>query len=284
MENNILKYIANIEHNLALIKELLGKPQVDISDERLIHLNKLTNIDSWPEAIDKSDIAEDTVEHQIDRARIVLDTILDESLEGKNFLDFGCGQGYFVREAASRGATAIGYDLIDHNWGSDYFTTNLDSLKPNSFDVILLYDVIDHIVDVPDPIVVMERIRSLLKKHGTVYVRCHPWTSKHATHLPKIGLNKAFIHLFMKWEELEALGYKQIPTRTETNPIAAYRYWFKNFKILDERMHREPVSDFFFVPSFKQLIIDEQHLEGDRKEHFFNDMSLTYIDYKLINK
>lgn len=284
MPNNVAQYISIIEQHLALIKKELNVDMITIDPDRLTHLNSLLSIDCWPEAIAESDIAHETPEMQIDRAKILLDSIIDEDLAGKNFLDFGCGEGYVVKEATERGANAVGYDIADFNWNDSRFTTEITALKPHSFDVIFIYDVLDHVVNIEDPSILMNSVKTLLKSNGTVYIRCHPWVCRHATHLPKIGLNKAFIHLFMKWHELEYLGYKQMPTRMETNPLVAYKWWFREFKIIEERICREGVSDFFHVPSFKNLIIDEQKLEGDRKESFFSDMSINYIDYKLVVK
>lgn len=285
----ILKYIENIELNLAAIKEALKTINVvsdgpEIHPDRLKHIRALMSIDCWPEAMDVSDIAEESVEQQQDRARIILDTVLDESLEGKNFLDFGCGDGWMVHDACRRGANAVGYDIkASSNW-NELFTNDIDSLRPNSFDVVFMYDVLDHCVNIDDPTIVMERVKKLLKKNGVVYIRCHPWVSKHATHLCKQGLNKAYIHLFLRWDEFEYLGYKPMATRMETDPLKAYHWWFRNFKIVEERIHKEPVSDFFFVPSFKQLVIEEQKLDGDRRDAFFSDMQYQFIDFRLINK
>jgi len=289
-KSRIEKYIKVIETSLAHIREELAQSlQAEqeasgIHSDRKTHIDSLMGIDCWPEAVNEDFVADDNAEAQAERAHVILDSILDESLEGKSILDYGCGAGYLVEEAINRGARAIGYDIESHErWGGNC-VTDISNLKPGSFDIILLYDVLDHCVNVIDPSDIMKSLKRLLKKDGKVYIRCHPWTSKTATHLYKLGINKAYLHLFLKWDEFDYLGVKPIPTRMEKNPLVAYRWWFRDYNILSERIFREPVSPFFFEPSFKQLVIDEQQLEGIEQEDFFKRLDVQYVDYKLTPK
>lgn len=247
------------------------------------HVGDLMSIEVWPEAVPQFllDKAVSPKEHK-QRAVSVLDFLLDRNIEGLNFLDFGCGEGWITQEAAARGvAEAIGYDLKeDDNWSSFKglkFTTSYDSLKKNHFDVVMLYDVLDHC---HDPIALMAQVKQCMKRDGSVYVRCHPWTSKHAMHLHKNGINKAYIHLFLHWEELvNLLGTDPQFTRKENNPIEAYRWWFNDFEIKKEKMVEEHVSDFFHVDAFKQLLTNEHSLSDI--DGFLRLMKIQFIDYVL---
>ena len=122
-----------------------------------------------------------------------------------------------------------------------------------------------------------------MKKTGVVYVRCHPWTSRHATHLYKQGINKAYMHMFLSFDEIgKLIKEKPMFTRNEKNPMEAYRWWFRNFKIVKERTIKEPVSDFFKHPDFKTLLANEQNiLEID---DFLKLMEIQFVDYVLIPK
>ena len=56
------------------------------------HINDLMSIDCWPESVPNFLVNKEVSEKdQINRANAVLDMTLDKTLEGLNFLDFGCG-------------------------------------------------------------------------------------------------------------------------------------------------------------------------------------------------
>jgi len=252
-------------------------------EARAKHIQDLMDIGCWPEAVPQFLVSSTTDKDHKHRASAVMDMVLDRSIEGSNFLDFGCGDGWTTIEAKRRGANAFGYDLIGNPKWNDLsgpiFTSNLGNIKED-FDVIMLYDVLDHCMD---PEEIMLTIQNRLKKTGVVYVRCHPWTARHATHLYKQGLNKAYMHMFLSWDELHELT-KQKPmfTRVEKDPIQAYRWWFRNFKIVKERMIKEPVSDFFKHPDFKNLLTNEQNLLN--VDDFLKIMEIQFVDYVLTPK
>ena len=113
------------------------------------------------------------------------------------------------------------------------------------YDVILLYDVLDHIID-EDPQTIKESIYGVLKDNGKVHIRCHPWCSKHGTHAYK-SLNKAYIHLFFSPEDLAGMGIRTIPTRKIIHPITTYDDWFSKagFKKIESNVLRDNVEPFF---------------------------------------
>lgn len=301
----VKKYISVIERAIELLKksidadytpveksinEVVQPTPAPIPDDsahieaRKKHVQDLMAIDCWPIMVPGHlQNAIPTDEDKINLASSVMDMMVVESMENKRFLDFGCGEGWIARESHKRGVTTTtGYDLQSFpTWdkmNNVTFTTNIDSLTKEGYDVIFLYDVLDHCVD---PLLVMEQVRSLLSKDGIVYIRCHPWCSKHASHLYKKGLNKAYVHLFLTWDELVELGYEPMFTRTEVNPLEAYRWWFSKFKIELERPIRTQVSEFFYVPSFVELVWNEQRITHERREGFIKDMEMEFVDYIL---
>lgn len=252
------------------------------------HIESLMNIDCWPEAVPQFlATKEPTTEDQINRANAVLDMMLDRQVEDCNFLDFGCGDGWIAKQALQRGvAESYGYDIkTSDNWSNITdinFTTNFNDLRKSYYDVIFLYDVLDH---AQDPLMIMNQVKSVLKQDGIVYVRCHPWVSKHATHLYKQGINKAYLHLFLTYQEIYDLtGQPPMFTRTEKNPLAAYHWWFKDFDIKKERFVREPTSDFFFVPAFKELLANEQDVPMEHIDEFMKGLEIQFIDFTLLPK
>lgn len=264
------------------IVESKVKPVLDQvhKEARAKHVQDLMDIASWPEAVPDYLIMSPTDKDQKHRASAVMDMVLDRSIEGSDFLDFGCGDGWTTLEAKRRGANSVGYDPIESQKWNDlvgpHFINRPEEIT-GEFDVIMLYDVLDHCMD---PEEVMSVIKRHLKKSGVVYVRCHPWVSRHATHIYKQGLNKAYMHMFLSWDEIYELN-KQKPmfTRIEKDPIKAYRWWFKDFKIVKERMIKEPVSDFFKHPDFKTLLANEQNLSN--VDDFLKLMQIQFVDFKL---
>lgn len=253
------------------------------------HIDELMAIECWPVAVPDFLMAQDaSVDDQINRANCVLDMMIDlPKLEGLTFLDFGCGDGWIAQEVMKRGvAESMGYDIkLNSNWqnltGAKY-THIYNELKRNYYDVIMLYDVLDHC---EDPLALMGQVKNILKRDGVVYVRCHPWTSKHASHLYKQGMNKAYMHLFLTYEEIhDIIGKDPMFTRIEKAPIEAYHWWFNEFDIKKERAVKDPVSDFFHVPSFKELLANEQKIPMDKIDEFLKNMEIQFLDFKLTPK
>jgi SAM-dependent methyltransferase len=248
------------------------------------HIDSLMAITCWPEAVPSFFPQQASEKDQKNRARAVLDTVLDRRIEGLNFLDYGCGDGWIAQEAALRGAKATGYDVVvSPTWkqfnGPEF--TDLSSQLPDSFyDIVFLYDVLDHAIDAEQ---VLKEAHRCLAPNGVVYVRCHPWTSKHATHLYKQGINKAYFHLFLTWDEIRVL-INQDPTftRHEKEPLDAYHWWFRSFEVVKDRSVIEPVHEFFQVPAFKELLVAEQQIQD--VDHFLKLMEIQFVDFKLVKK
>lgn len=144
-------------------------------------------------------------------------------------------------------------------------------VKKAPYDIIMLYDVLDHIEGPVSNIAKeLKNIKSILRPGGSVYVRCHPFCSRHGTHLYQ-KINKAFIHLIFTEEELEKLGYGkefQLPTRKIIHPIITYNEWFKtaNFQLYKrDHVYREAVEPFFEnIPLVAKRIKDHWKDSSDK--------------------
>lgn len=92
-------------------------------------------------------------------------------------LDVGCAYGYFVEMAKASGYDAFGFDPSTHAAnkakklvGSSYFqeaTIQTAMYPKNSFDIITLFDVFEHL---QDPVSDMKKLNSLLKKDGVIII------------------------------------------------------------------------------------------------------------------
>lgn len=269
----------------APITSIEAKPE-KIIDGRPQQMDKLLFIKEWPEAIVgyNSDYVL-TTEDKIDSANALIQILIDTPLNGINFLDFGCGESLVASQVLELGAkTSTAYDICDFDFAvnsSFNFTTEFDSLKKAYYDVILLNDVLDHCMN---PEVVMQQVKSLLDPKGIVYVRCHPWTAKHGAHLHKTGLNKSYIHLFLTEKELALRNYKPIFVRHETNPLEAYKWWFKDFNIDMERVIKDELNPFFKNPVYQNLIFEQQNVAEQDKKKFIENMKIIFVDYVLTIK
>jgi SAM-dependent methyltransferase len=93
----------------------------------------------------------------------------------KNFLDFGCGQGYVLREASRRGWNGFGLDIADNlhpdikKENIKFFHGNLFEAKyPDEyFEAIYMDSVLEHILNPKETLLELKRI---LKSNGSLYV------------------------------------------------------------------------------------------------------------------
>ena len=206
--------------------ENLKKEVPEAGNSEFEKLKKILNSDEWPEAVLEFQIADDTSEEdKTDRAEGIVDILIEESLENKKFLDFGCGEGHGAKYASEDSAISVGYDIEKQGsleWENDekfLLTTDFEKVKAKGpFDVILIYDVLDH---AENPIEVLNQASSVLKNNGTIYLRCHPWSSRHGGHAYR-KINKAFVHLVFSEEELKNLGIDNGHNNKVLFPIATY--------------------------------------------------------------
>lgn len=209
------------------------------------------NNDDWPEAIPKNMIISDKGEPERKFRALQVVGMIGLPLEGKKVLDCGCGEGFVTEELARQAEHVVGFDVKeDDHWHEkelsniDYTTSQQTVQDSGPYDVILLYDVIDHLVGT-EPGKFMVWVSSLLAKNGIVYVRAHPWTSKHGGHLYEQH-NKAYLHLALTPDELLQNGIKPQPNIKVSRPMAAYEKWFTEggLKVADRKIQAEKPHPF----------------------------------------
>jgi len=265
--------------------ERIGLPKIDVYERKLTFIKEKLAENDWPQAIDLSCVPQ-TEADEIKRADNIIDLIVTEFLKDLKFLDYGCGQGYVAHAATKRGVTlSVGYDL-KINWAQFQDTSRLlltgdfqEVMKHGPYDVVLLYDVLDHYKG--NPLEALHRIKDMLSPRGRVYVRNHPWCSRHGTHLYN-QINKAYLHLLLDEVELARIGgYASDHTIKLIRPVDTYREWFHKagFTIKNEIILTQPVESFF--TSFDNAIIKEKaakHWDGEDPTRY---MSLQFVDYLL---
>lgn len=95
--------------------------------------------------------------------------------ESKNLLDIGCGTGDFLATASNSGWEITGIEpdekariIANSKTNNAVFKTEeLEKLRPNSFDVITLWHVLEHLPNLEKQ---MLQLKTLLKRNGTLVI------------------------------------------------------------------------------------------------------------------
>ncbi len=286
-ENAYMQELLRIREDYSEINtqlKLRGLPETSRYEREFDSLRKEVASNEWPAAVDPDLICNDD-SSATNRAEAILDIFVSEHLRGKKFLDFGCGEGHVVMEAAKREAVSIGYDVIDQwKFGSRpgiTFSTDLAKIQGlGPFDIILMHDVIDH--STTEPIQLLTQVRKLLKNEGKLYLKCHPWCSRHGSHIYK-QLNKAFIHLVL--DDIELTRFGGIASEhciKLSKPVETYKHWIEaaGFDIQSELIQTSDVEPYFLKTSLVNNKI-RSHWKAD--DVIENHMSVDFVEYVLKN-
>jgi ubiquinone/menaquinone biosynthesis C-methylase UbiE len=102
-----------------------------------------------------------------------LNSLCENDVE--NFLDIGCGEGYMLLEAVSKGWNTYGVDITDNriseskNSRISFVNSDLLSAKfpDNFFDCIYMDSILEHVLNPKEHILEIKRI---LKRGGVAYI------------------------------------------------------------------------------------------------------------------
>lgn len=246
---------------------------------KLLEMVKSPN---WPKAIDEEMICQDNEDDKIERAEGIIDYI-ELPLKDKKFLDFGCGEGHVVLKSSEQSSKSVGYEIESKGnlvWESEeekyLLTTNFEKVLSHApYDIILLYDVLDH---AKNPIECLNMVKKACDQNTKVFVRCHTFMSRHGTHIYKT-LNKAWAHLYLNDDELEMLNAKGEFTNKVYFPLIQQDGWFKSagFKKIFEKAITGKVEEYFKNP----YLLKCQPKAFNSNEAPIWQMSQTFNDYLI---
>lgn len=283
-EKNYQYEISKLKRDVLEISNNLkkwGLPTSGEYEKNLQEIKELLAGSDWPEAVDPIFIC-DNEEKAICRAKGILDLLVGENLENKKFLDFGCGEGHVVEVARNRGASvALGYDIEDkYKFDRQNFCDNLETIKQNApYDIILLHDVLDHLVTY-HPTQVLHELGKILSYDGRIYLRNHPWCSRHGGHL-YTKKNLAFLHLILDETELMRCEGLQLEYNLKIlDPIKVYNEWINQagLSIKNELIVRNDVEEFFTNPSCLTDRLKNLWSNCDNIKQF---LEIDFVEYVL---
>lgn len=244
----------------------------------------------WPDAVPEHLIVKENDQDAIRLKAIQAQGTIGVNPVGIKVLDFGSGTGYLAAQYA-KDAVTYAYDInkkanIYSNSSKEYQPITVEqwdgfcSDNAGKLDLIILYDVLDHIIGAT-PIEVLQKLRNLLSPAGKMFIRCHPWTSRTGGHL-YTQHNKAFIHLALTPEELLTRGLKCEPNIKTNKPLAAYEHIINKagIKTVHKHVHTNPIESFIADNVLPRIIKTTWagHITEDKA---IKIMSTTNVDYLL---
>lgn len=294
--DNVIKSLVDLKNSITTNTLSIAKPQsetpvskitedVEISDFE--SLKKALYSDNWPVAVNPNLICDTNSESdKKERGIGILELIIEDVIKDQKFLDFGCGEGHCVTAAPEilGCSLSVGYDKKQINWTNSekiFFTSSFDEVvKMGPYAAILMFDVLDH-PNGETSQELLNKAAQVLAPNGKIYMRCHPWISRHGTHLYH-KLNKAYAHIIFTEEELIQLSdYTPEYNAKIVFPLASYSEMIKNagLKIHTQRNITEKVDSFFKIPKLAERIMKNT---GHQSFPEFQ-MGLSFIDFILTN-
>lgn len=261
-------------------------------------LRMLLRSEEWPAAVEEENILDN--DHGRVKALATLHTLVKNDMDGLKILDLNSEDGLCCISAVEdfSARKAVGYNpsqkMDEGREGylspvsrDDVTLTNQWSVVEENgpYDIIFANDILDHSNDFDKTLENVQKLRSQVSR---IFIRCHPWVSRHGAHL-HTQINKAYVHLVFSPDELQNMGYT---TRRFTHrlldPVASYKRLFQKLglSVMKQEAIRSTVEPFFYTNESVMRRIKErwQTMSGysDGKKFPREFMEIEVVDYTLI--
>lgn len=282
-----MEKIHNQEYKIPVSPETKTEQLKDFTELRMILKSSI-----WPKAVEDDQIlsGEDS-KTKIEKAIMGLISLIKNEFENKNILDLECEDGLYAKTAVENlyAKKTVGYSKKNtwEKFSNDnvILTTDWEIVKSNApYDIIYANDAIDHSEDFDK---ILENTKELKSEKTRIYIRCHPWCSRHGAHL-HTQLNKAFAHVVFSEEELQIMGLKTKFTHRLLDPLTSYRKLFQKvgYTILSEEIIKTTVEPFFYKNDriLRRIAEKWQTMTGFSNSNKFprEYMEIEAVDYILI--
>jgi SAM-dependent methyltransferase len=182
-----------------------------------------------------------------EQARLVLSRIMKFKSRGR-LLDMGCGPGFFLAEARRQGWETAGVDLsawakeyCREHYGIDVKQGTLEEAAwpDQSFDVVVMNDVLEHLTD---PRKTLREVRRILKNDGILYISTPDIGSFFSRALGARwwGINKYHLFYFSRrtLERLfDAVGLKRLHYSSYPR-VFSVNYWARRLEPYPPFVHK----------------------------------------------
>ncbi len=274
---NLVEVSCNICNSKA--EEIISK----IGVGNIVRCKKCGLLYKNPRLSDKDEI--DRYKHQIyddshslvenkSKKEIFVSTLNKLEHHRGKILDIGCADGYFLALARERGWEPYGIEISDFllrkarerlGWKQIIgVPLKMANFPPNSFDVISMWDVLDHLTD---PLGELIEIRRILKKKGLLIIRVR---------------NIAFHVLMNKLFKKNLLGIIKRPTI-----IHLYGFNNKNIKVLLEKTNLSELkienSKLTLGDPYAQIkFLDGSSINFIKRVYYASSELISFISSKSI--
>jgi len=130
----------------------------------------------------------------------------------------------------------------------------------------------------------LQNVRAVCSPKTKVYVRCHPWTSRHGGHL-YLTINRAYAHILLSDETLAKIECE--PVRKITRPLSTYDKIFNdsgfNINSVDKiiRPMEKLLVSADVAAAFEQRLSGETTANQQWQKHV---LPIEFIDYVLTSE
>lgn len=176
-----------------------------------------------------------------------------------NLLDIGCGNGWFLEAAKSKfKVSGVEENLQLCKFVKDKLKikvyNSLKKLKKNSFDVVTLFDVIEH---VKNPILFLKEINRFLKKNGIILIFT-PNSESLGFHYLKEKNNLIIPPYHLTYFNLKSFNY--LP---------------KNFKVIYKKTFGMDFFDIFAHQRDTKNILLDKNIDLNKSQKILDDLNYS---------